>query len=196
MARMRRYEILALVRHRHGGLPDTDDRNIYLKVTADHLYPRDGDLAFALEEWARRAGGAKPSKEEIERIASEVGRLRRRFKADTIADRLRVTDAERTALKLTTIGAIDAPKEERMRRRKERQRKKQEDRRRARGVMPRARYLAKSLQRKRPWLDEGISRAQWYRRRHAHRDVRQVRAQQNSSAYMQSTHLSQLLGSE
>jgi len=47
-------EIAALVIPRYGGLPDTDDRDIYVIVIAYHLKPRNGDLHFAIANWARR----------------------------------------------------------------------------------------------------------------------------------------------
>jgi hypothetical protein len=86
-----------------------------------------------------------------------------RWRADTIAARLKVTAAERKRLRLTTIGAIDKTKAERQAERKERKRAADRTRRRARGAQPRADYLAQSLSRVRPWVALGMSRASWYR---------------------------------
>jgi hypothetical protein len=164
MARKRANEIAALVRHRHGRLPDTDNRCIYLEAAAHHLKPGDGDLAFALEQWARRLGAVLPS-EEINAIVQHVQASPRRFRADTLALLLRVTYRERTALKLTTIGCIDVTRAQRTRLRKERKRRAQHARRRARGAMSRAEYLANSISRQQHWQAAGVSRATWYRHR-------------------------------
>ncbi len=92
-------------------------------------------------------------------------------KADPVAERFCLTYAERTAWGITTVGAIDADKRERARLGKMRKRKRQRQSkaaiRRAQGVLPRAEYLAQSLSRKKPWLEAGVSRATWYRRRDA-----------------------------
>ena len=156
MARKRSREIAALVLHRHGQLPDTDDRDIYLEAAAWHLKPRDGDLAFALDQWSRRVGAMLPIA-EINRIVESVSAKPRRFKADTLARMLRVTHVERTRLKLTTIGCYDVSKAERTRLRKERHRRGQQARRRARGVIMRAQYLATSISRQQPWWPQDVS---------------------------------------
>jgi hypothetical protein len=164
MARKRVNEIAALVQHRHGSLPDTDDRCIYLEAAAHHLKPGDGDLAFALENWARRLGAVLPS-DEIKAIAQQVQASPRRFLADTLAKWLKVTYAERTTLKLTTIGCIDVSKAQRTRLRKERKRRAQQARRRAGGAMSRAEYVANSISRQQAWQAARVSRATWYRHR-------------------------------
>jgi hypothetical protein len=164
MARKRANEIAALVRHRHGRLPDTDDRCIYLEAAAHHL--GDDDLAFALENWARRLGAVLPS-EEINALVQQVQASPRRFRADPLAKWLKVTYRERTKLKLTTIGCIDVTRAQRTRLRKERQRLRQEARRRARGAMSRAEYRANSISQQKPWQATGESRATWYRHRRA-----------------------------
>jgi hypothetical protein len=162
IARKRVSEITALVRHRHRRLPDTDDRCIYLEMVALHLKPRDGDLAFALEQWCYRVG-AVLSKEEINGTIEKVQAKSLQYRADTLGKVLRVTYAERSALRITTIGCYDVPKVERTRRRKERHRLSQQARRRAQGVIPREQYLAKSISRQQPWQAAGVSRATWYR---------------------------------
>ena len=65
--------------------------------------------------------------------------------------------AERTALKITTMGCIDMSREERLRRSKDRRRLKQQSRRREQGSMNRLDYLATSKSRLKPWVAEGIS---------------------------------------
>jgi hypothetical protein len=160
-ARRRLNEIARVVMRRHGRLPDTDDQMIYLEAAAWHLNPRDGDQRFALENWCRRVGASLPT-DQINRIVED--HKPRKLRADRIAKILKVTDAERTALRLTTIGACDVSKAERLRRRKERHRVAQKARRRARGIIPRDQYLAWSASRTKPWEALGISRRTWERR--------------------------------
>jgi hypothetical protein len=88
-----------------------------------------------------------------------------RWKADALAWRLRLTAADRAALGITTIGAIDENKAARTKRRRAKDRQRKENARRAKGVKPRATYEGQSTSKAKPWLEEGISRAQWYRRR-------------------------------
>ena len=120
--------------------------------------------------------GAKLPAAQINRVVEDT--KPRRLHADRIAKMLRVTDAERTALKLTTIGACDVSKAERLRRRRERHRAAQQATRRARGVVPRDQYLADSFSRTKPWEALGISRRTWERR--GRPAVTQVRVQQSS----------------
>ena len=164
MAAKRAREIAMLVLYRHRWLPDTDDRSIYLEMAAHHLKPRDGDLVFALDLWARRVG-AKLSDRELSRVARNVSAKPRLFKADTLGNLLRVTYDERSKLKLTTIGCYDVSKAQRRRLRKQKRRLNDQARRRENGAIPRAQYLANSLTRQQPWLVAGISRRTWYRRR-------------------------------
>ena len=173
IAQKRVNEITSLVINRHGKLPYTDDRDTYLNVVVHHLKPGDGDLVFALENWCRRVGTKVPS-EELQQIAADAQARPMRFRAETIASKLMVTYAERTALKITTMGCIDMSREERLRRSKDRRRLKQQSRRREQGSMNRLDYLATSKSRLKPWVAEGISRATWYRRQSAAMIVRQV----------------------
>lgn len=174
-ARTRLKEIARLVMRRHGRLPETADRMTYLQAAAWHLNSRGGDQHFALENWCRRVGAKLPT-EQINRIVED--NKPRKLRADHLAKLLSVTEAERTALKLTTIGACDVSKAERLRRRKQRHRAAQQARRRKRGVIPRDQYLAESFSRTKPWEALGISRRTWERR--GKPPVTQVRAQPSS----------------
>src|SRR5690606_37659714 len=80
-----------------------------------------------------------------------------------LGDALQVTLRERAFLGLNLMHPIDAPEPKELHHLTERERQTQ--RRREDGVQPRARYLANSIERTKPWLREGISRATWYRRR-------------------------------
>jgi hypothetical protein len=164
-------EIAMITIRRHGGLPDTDDRNIYLEAAAQHLNPRDGDVAFALSNWARRLGTELPQR-EIDGVVREVKRNPRRYKALTLGKMLRVTYEERCALRLTTIRCYDVSWAECVRRSKEIRRRKEADKRRRNGAKSRAEYLAGAKSRRQPWVAEGISKRTWYRRQRAVAQVR------------------------
>jgi hypothetical protein len=174
-------EITMLVLWRHRGLPDTDDRDIYLEIAAHHLRPRDGNLAFALTNWGRRIGADLPRR-EVDRVVRNVTTKPRRYKAAMLGKMLRVTYEERRALKLTTIRCCDVSMAECVRRSKEMRRQKKTDRRRAAGAKSRAEYLANAKSRRKPWVIAGMSRRTWYRRQATKlAQVAQVRDHQSSS---------------
>lgn len=79
--------------------------------------------------------------------------------ADQLAWRLRLTDADRTALAITTIGAIDCSKAQRTKRRKAKHKARMAGHRNPRP--------ASSIERDKPWKAVGMSRATWYRKRKA-----------------------------
>jgi hypothetical protein len=81
---MRVAEITRLIQSRHGSLPDTDDRSIYVEAVAWHLDCA-RDLEFSLDSWARRLGVVL-TPNEITRAACKVRSKPRRFAADAIAD--------------------------------------------------------------------------------------------------------------
>ena len=103
--RARVREITQLVMFRHGGLPDTDDRSIYIEAVAHHL-DHAVDLPWSLEQWGIRVG-ARLTRHEIEETCRYIERNRRKFTADAMARMLGVTYAERTALRLYTIGCVE-----------------------------------------------------------------------------------------
>jgi hypothetical protein len=184
LPRARVAEITKLVKDRHGGLPDTDDNVVYVEHVAWHLVDHCQDLAWSIEQWGYRVGGAKLTHAKIERIVRKVQSRPFRFRADALGKRLGVTDEERTRLGLKTIGACDVCKRQRTARRKAKHRERQRLRRRTQGVRPREQYLAAALSRTKPWEKEGISRRTWERRRKREVDrVSQVCAQ--SSYYSQ-----------
>jgi hypothetical protein len=86
-----------------------------------------------------------------------------RWRADALGRLLRLTDAERTELKITTIGSVDVPRAERMKRRRERARQRKAAKRRAAGAVPRAEYLARCRAKPKPWVILGVSRSGYYR---------------------------------
>ena len=87
--RARVREITQLVMFRHGGLPDTDDRSIYIEAVAHHL-DHAVDLPWSLEQWGIRVG-ARLTRHEIEETCRYIERNRRKFTADAMARMLGVT---------------------------------------------------------------------------------------------------------
>jgi hypothetical protein len=170
-------ELERIVRHRHGMLPDTDDADIILDQIAC-CYVRllwnagkKPDFAAVLERldlwcecWARDVSVLTRRD-----VCGDALRRPRLDDADQCAAAIRLTYEERTAWRITTIGAIDADKKERAKRRKARKLVRDRDRRAAerrdRGAVPRAEYEAESASRTRPWEAAGVSRRTWYRRR-------------------------------
>jgi hypothetical protein len=169
--------------YRHGFLPDTDDADIYLLQVASCLMhlawkklarrPTPQELDERLQLWCDARAPEVSAKLRRDAVA-EAWVHPRIDNADECARKMRVSYAERTGLRVTTIGAYDADKRERARRYKER--KRERDRRRAgakraaSGAVTRKEYLAGSLSRTRPWGEQGISRRTWERRRARNRD--------------------------
>jgi hypothetical protein len=93
-------------------------------------------------EAARQEFAPWLSDEEMVKLATEAIRVRRRWTADKLAQRIGLTYADRQRLGVTMIGAIDMPKAERDRLRKERAVAAKRDKRRAGGARTRAEYEA------------------------------------------------------
>lgn len=170
-------EIERIVNYRAGLVEDTDDADIILDQVAcclAHMMwkrgmrPQWADVLDRLNLWCERWA---PEVSIVLRrnVAREVVRQPRLDQADECAARLRLSYAERTRLRITTIGAYDVDKRERLRRRKERKRTRDRERaarKRAAGSgMLRDEYLSKSLSATQPWKAMGISRRTWERRR-------------------------------
>jgi hypothetical protein len=154
---LRRPEINALFEHRYGRenkLPNNNVGRLFARLLAHHLEL--ADIRGAIRFWAPWMDEAA-----ISDLEDEVRDDRQRWKADELGRRLNLTDAERTLLRNTTIGAVDVDRAEREKRRKARKRAKARERRAAKGATPRS----KSLSATKPWLAEGVSRRTWERRR-------------------------------
>jgi hypothetical protein len=103
-------QVVRIFAHHMGGLPDTARR-----ITA------------WLDRYAPWLGLASR-----ERLISEVTSCPLKWSADRLAWKLRLTDEQRTRLRITTIGAIDVSREERATRRKQRNAERNRQRRAAR----------------------------------------------------------------
>jgi hypothetical protein len=145
-------------------LPDDDAGRDDVRIVAHHLAQYvDGNPLRRITQWVRlRAPWMRLA--ELDALVAECITKPRRWRADKLAWRLRLTAADRKALRITTISAIDANRAQRIARRRERDRKRKAARRAAAGAIPREQYEAQSIERAQPWTMLGMSRATWYRR--------------------------------
>jgi hypothetical protein len=145
-------------------LPDDDAGRDDVAIVAHHLAQyADGHPAKRITSWVRlRAPWMTVA--ELDALITEAIAKPKRWRADKLAWRLRLTAADRSALRITTIGAIDANRAQRLARRRERDRKRKMLNRRASGAQPRTEYERASVERLQPWTMLGISRRTWYRR--------------------------------
>jgi len=145
-----------VMHYREKRLPDDDAGHADLRLMADHLAQIDPRL---IRPWVATWMPTLPAA-ELDTLIADVG-TGRRWKADALARELGLDDATRTRLKIKTIGAVDCGKSKRMNRR--RRRRIAADR--ARRARAGAHSHAQSAAATQPWIDEGISRRTWYRRR-------------------------------
>jgi hypothetical protein len=162
MAMLRIAELRRLYRARYGHeLPDDDAGREDALIMANHLAKRpdaERNITVWLGLWAPWMTDVEVAKITAKVIAKPI-----RWRADKLAIRLNLNEAERQRLRITTIGAVDVDKEERHRRRQARKHLRKQLMRRARGAKPRAEYEANSITRNKPWEALGMSRAGWYR---------------------------------
>ncbi len=170
-------EIERLIGARHGSLFDTDDADVYLRPVCRlrrRIYENKNgkssfkDIFLSLKDWASVRMPLITEK-AIENVVREVMLDSRIETPDQLGIALRLSYVERSAHRITTIGSFDLNKAGRARLRKNkkriRDRERARQRRRRLGALTRSAYLANSATSKQPWLDEGISRATYYRRR-------------------------------
>ena len=174
LSALRVKEIEALIRHRHGHMvPDargTDDE----ETCTGYVMAIAGSLA-EIRGWSRRwlpwlDDDAVFAQTEALRSKLANGKLGPRLlPADAVATMLHVRMAERTELGLTTIGAVDLSEKQRRAaakaRKRLRDRERQRAKREAQDRTPRTVYLAASAEAAKPWVEAGVSRRTWYRRR-------------------------------
>jgi len=157
---LRRAEIIVIARRKH--VADTADLDRFLVAWFWHR-PKsaDADPIGTLIHVAWRMGRANLTSAEAEEINSASKRGRPLYKADDLGEYLRLTDRERTAWGIRTIGGHDVSKRQRALRCKQKAKERQARFRQQRGATPHAR----SLSRTKPWETEGISRRTWERHR-------------------------------
>lgn len=144
-------------------LPNDAEGRHMLAAYADCLSFTGGSVLEKLTGFINaRAPWAVPEAEAI----AEAAELTAIWQgADEMANRIRLSLADRTLLKVGTIGAVEVTKRERKALQKKKRRDRETERRRAKGAKPRAEYEAQSLNRAKPWEALGISSRTWYRRR-------------------------------
>jgi hypothetical protein len=150
----------AVARYGHA-LPDDDAGRDDAFVMAAHLARRP-DAEHRITKWLSLCCpwmGEDETRELMARACSKQWR----WTADKLAIRLRLTEAERRWLGITTIGAIDLTKEERARRRQDRTNQQKELTHRSKGAKSRTDYETNSATRTKPWELLGMSRRSWYR---------------------------------
>jgi hypothetical protein len=164
MSALRIAELRRLFAARYGdNLPDDDAGRDEALVMAHHLVHRSGDPCRRIAAWLElQAPWMAPA--EVAQLITTVLSKPLRWRADKLAVRLNLTDMERRRLRITTIGATDKTKAERLVER----------------VRPRVAYEATSVARAKPWLRIGISRATWYRRRRHKASARKVNSDETS----------------
>jgi hypothetical protein len=151
---------------RYVGAADTEDFWRWLVAWCWHNGQNGRDPTGALKLAAKRMGGDL-TEADAETILERAHAMRQHRTADRLARFLGVTDRQRTAAGIATIGSIDVDRKRRNRRRSERNRMAKEARRRARGAIPRAEYRATSRTATKPWEREDMSRRTWYRKQAA-----------------------------
>ena len=163
MAALRVADLKKLFYARYGRvLPDDDAGRDDAFVMAQHLAKRPNPER-RIPAWLS-LNCPWMSQTDVQKLTAKAITKPLRWRADKLARRLNLHEAERQRLRITTIGAVDVDKAQRIHRRKEAKRRAMAAARRAKGATPRAEYEAKSLSRARPWEAAGISRRTWYRR--------------------------------
>jgi len=160
--RQRRRDIARLVVHRHGRLAKAALCIPYAAAAAWHC-PSDSERRLLMAQWCYWTCALPSIECNIDTILQD--NPPRRMSADTLARHLHVSDAERTLLRVYTIGAYDVPKAARIKRRKEKRRLAAQARRRAKGTRSREQVHAEALAKAEQWKAKGVSRRTWYRQR-------------------------------
>lgn len=163
IAQLRLRELNAIARHRHGeAIPNTPGGRALIHQVAVHM-AHGLDPARRIRSWlSLRAQwlNSIDADQLIELVTGAAdGRPLAIPKADTVGWALRLTIAQRDAMRLTTIGAIDDSPAKRKARRRARARARAAIRRVSHGSLPQA----QSIERAAPWKSHGVSRRTWYR---------------------------------
>lgn len=155
---------MRLARARHpNGIQDTPDGRALVRIIAHHLGALQGDQRRRITGWLADHAPWM-SLRDMRALLSEVASRPRRWRADRLGAKLKLLEADRAALRITTIGAVDVTKVQREQARKERNKAAKAAARRVKGARSRAEYEGRSISRAKPWEALGISRATWYRR--------------------------------
>ncbi len=158
-------ELNLLLTCRYGGevLPDTPDTRRAIVIVANHLGNLSVNPRHSVIGWL---GLRAPwySLGDAEALILQVSTKPRRYKAQALAWQLKLTEADRATLRITTIGSVDLSTPARIKARAQRNRLAKMDARLSAGHKTRAEYIAQ-VSLGEPWKAEGISRRTWFRRR-------------------------------
>lgn len=169
-----RADLERLISARYGGqLPNDESGEDDLFIAANLTARLGGDISKNFVAWVRRWApwcSETWAREIIAKVCDQPEPYR--FSADILAEKQGLTYAERQALGITSIGAIDVDGEERERLRRQRSRANERAKRRANGVIPRKLYEQGSANSTKPWKLKGISKSTHYRRLRAARVTR------------------------
>ena len=150
-------------------LPDDDAGREDLFILAHHVARLNGDQTRNIANYARKSCPWMGD-DEIGVLVRRVLFRPIKWTAETLGQRLGLLNVVRTKLGITTIRPIDATREQLERQRRDRANAK-------RRTSSRVLYEGGSLTKAAPWKTEGVSRATWYRRQVA---VRQVSVSKDS----------------
>lgn len=129
MSAIRIAELNRLFKARYGDvLPDDEIGRECAVIIANHLIMLPGLPQKRLMDWAEQYAPWL-TMEELSRLLADAASRTQVWKADSLAWRLRLTYADRQALKITTIGAIDCNKSQREKLRKAAKRRREQARR-------------------------------------------------------------------
>lgn len=155
-------ELERILAYRYGEtLPDDDAGRDDLLLAAMHIAATFKNPAEHIPGWVA-LWAPWLSQAECDDLIARVTAKSFTLLADTMAWRLGLTMAERTMLRITTIGAIDCNKEARLQRRQDQKNAGKEARRRKAGAVTRTEYEVRSDARTKPWEAMGMSRRTWY----------------------------------
>jgi hypothetical protein len=155
----RRAEIIRIAQRK--GVADTADLDRFLiawfwhRPLSAHRNP-----TTSLVDIAWRMGRGDLAVSDAAELVAASARGRPLYKADDLGAYLRLTDAERTAWRIRTIGGHDFSRRRRTIRRKQQDRERKARQRLAAGAHPQSRSLSKL----KPWEARNMSRRSWYRR--------------------------------
>jgi len=166
MAALRLAELTKLYDHRYSRmyLPESDHTLMLVRIMAHHMASLPNSDR-RIQAYVLTCANWLPLK-EMERLIREVMECPLRWRATKLGWKLRLTDAERTALKIKTIAPYDMTPAQLAARRKQRQR------------LASAKYRQRKAKERAPkpptpWAIAGISRATWYRQNKPETKTRQ-----------------------
>jgi hypothetical protein len=165
MSTLRCAELDRLFDHRYRGdvLPDDDSGRGDVRIMV-HTLGRRSDPMQRITAWlARRAPWFVG--EERERLIDAVMENPLRWRADTLGRMLGLTTADRSLLRICTIGPIDSTAAERKEARRLKSIERKRSIRRAAGKPLCTERTRNSVNSQAPWKAAGIDRSTWFRRR-------------------------------